>query len=92
MEQNSASPNLKQPSTFTIRKVNHKAKPVLPSPQFDYHIESIFSLFKDINDKKDNTEWKPNEEHDGRNNCVPFQENGNRKSNQHPRGNCQHKP
>ena len=39
----------------------------------------MFSLFKNINDKKDNTDSKPNEEHDGRNNCWSFQEYGNRK-------------
>ena len=79
MDQSSVSPNSKKQFSFPIRKRNYKGKPVVPSPQLDYHNESMFSLFKDINDKKDNTDSKPNEEHDGRNNCWSFQEYGNRK-------------
>ena len=79
MDQSSVSPNSKKQFSFPIRKRNYKGKPVVPSPQFDYHNESMFSLFKEMNDKKDNTDSKPNEEHDGRNNCWSFQEYGNRK-------------
>ena len=79
MDQSSVSPNSKKPFSFPIRKRHYKGKPVVPSPQLEYHNESMFSLFKDNNDKKDNTDQKPNEEHDGRNNCWCFQEYGNRK-------------
>ena len=79
MDQSSVSPNSKKPFSFLIRKRDYKGKPVVPSPQLEYHNESMFSLFKDNNDKKDNTDSKPNEEHDGRNNCWSFQEYGNRK-------------
>ena len=79
MDQSSVSPNSKKPFSFPIRKRDYKGKPVVPSPQLENHNESMFSLFKDNNDKKDNTDPKPNEEHDGRNNCWCFQEYGNRK-------------
>ena len=52
MDQSSVSPNSNKQFTFPIRKRNYKGKPVVPSPQLDYHNESMFSLFKDINDKK----------------------------------------
>ena len=79
MDQSSVSPNSKKQFSFPIHKRNYKGKPVVPSPQLDYHNESMFSLFKDINDKQDNTDSNSNEEHDGRNNCWSFQEYGNRK-------------
>ena len=79
MDQSAVSPNSKKPFSFPIPKGDYKGKPVVPSPQLKYHNESMFSLFKDNNDKKDNTDPKPKEEHDGRNNCCSFQEYGNRK-------------
>ena len=39
----------------------------------------MFSLFKETDDKKDNTKSKPNDEHDRRNSCWSFQEYGYRK-------------
>ena len=79
MDQSSVSPNSKKPFSFPIRKRDYKGKPVVPSTQLEYYNASMFSLFKDNNDKKENTDPKPNEKHDGRNNCWSFQEYGNRK-------------
>ena len=79
MDQSPVSPNSKKPFSFPIRKRDYKGKRVVSSPQLVYHNESKFSLFKDNNDKKDNTDPKTNEEHDGRNNCWSFQEYGNQK-------------
>ena len=79
MDQSSVSPNSKKQFSFPIRKRNHEEKPFVPSPQSDYHNESMFSLFKGTDDKKENTDSKPNDEHDRRNSCWSFQEYGNRK-------------
>ena len=79
MSQSSVSPNSKKQFSLPIRKRNFEGKPVDPSPQLDYHNESLFSLFKETDDKKDNTDSKPNKNHDGRYNCSSLQEYGNRK-------------
>ena len=79
MDQSSVSTNSKKQFSFPIRKRNYAGKPVVPSPQLDYHNEGMFSLFKETDDKKDNNDSKTNEEYDGRNNCWSFQEYDNRK-------------
>ena len=79
MDQNSVSADSKKPYAFPFRKRNHKGKPVIPSSQFDYHNESIYSLYNDINVKVEDTESKPNEDRQGNNNLWSFQEYSNRK-------------
>ena len=70
-----AQSQLTPKNSSPIRKRNYAGKPVVPSPQLDYHNEGMFSLFKETDDKKDKTDSKPNE-YDGRNN---FKEYDNRK-------------
>ena len=79
MDQSSVSADSKKPYAFPFRKRNHKGRPVIPSSQFDYHNESMYSLFNDINVKVGDTVSKPNEDHQGNNNLWSFQEYSNRK-------------
>ena len=79
MDQSSVSAESKKLYAFPFRKRNHKGKPVIPSSQFDYHNESIYSLYNDINVKVEDTESKPNEDRQGNNNLWSFQEYSNRK-------------
>ena len=79
MDQSSVSADSKKPYAFPFRKRNHKGKPVIPSSQFDYHNESIYSLYNDINVKVEDNESKPNEDRQGNNNLWSFQEYSNRK-------------
>ena len=68
MDQSSVSADSKKRYAFPFRKRNHKGKPVIPSSQFDYHNESIYSLYKDINVKVEDNESKPNEDRQGNSN------------------------
>ena len=68
MDQSSVSADSKKPYAFPFRKRNHKGKPVNPSSQFDYHNESIYSLYNDINVKVEDTESNPDEDRQGNNN------------------------
>ena len=79
MDQSSVSADSKKPYAFPFRKRNHKGNSVIPSSQFDYHNESIYSLYNDINVKVEDTESKPNEDRQGNTNFLSFQEYSNRK-------------
>ena len=74
MDQSSVSAVSKKPYAFPFRKRNHKGKPVIPSSQFDYHNDSVYSLFTDTNVKVQDTESKLNEDYEGNSNCWNFQE------------------
>ena len=76
MDQSSVSADSRKPYAFPFRKRNHKRKPVIPSSQFDYHNDSLYSLYNDINVK---VQSKPNEDYEGNNHLWTFQENSNRK-------------
>ena len=79
MHQSSVSADSKKPYAFSFHKQNLKGKPVIPSSQFNYHNDSMKSLFTDINVKVENTESKTNEDHQGNNNLWTFHEDLNRK-------------
>ena len=60
MDQSSVSADSRKPYAFPFRKRNHKRKPVIPSSQFDYHNDSLYSLYNDINVKVQDIESSVN--------------------------------